>query len=73
MEKYLDIWTARKLGVTRLTRKDIEAWQLEKIKETLDMAVASSPFFRKRYGSFTVENWEDFQKLPFTCPADVCE
>lgn len=69
----MDIWTARKLGVSRLTRQAIDGWQLEKIKETLNMAVSGSPFFKERYGSFTVETWEDFRKLPFTGPEDVCE
>lgn len=71
MEKYLDLWTARKLGVPVLTREAVETWQLEKIKETLKLAAAESPFYQERYGGFTVNTLEDFQKLPFTCPEDL--
>lgn len=71
MYRYLDIWTARKLGVSELTRTNMEAYQLEKIKETLRWAAANSPFYRGRYGAAEVRTWEDFRKLPFTCPQDV--
>ncbi|MCB6992635.1 AMP-binding protein [bacterium 210820-DFI.6.37] len=73
MERYLDIWTARKLGVSQLTRQAIEDWQLEKIKETLAMAVKSSPFYKKKYEGFSVNTWEDFRRLPFTCGEELCQ
>lgn len=71
MEKYLDIWTAKKLNISRLTRQEMEAYQLEKIKETLAWAVGNSPFYKERFGGFKVNTWEDVNKLPFTCPEDV--
>lgn len=73
MERYLDIWTARKLGAEFLTREVIENYQLEKIKETINWAADHSPFYRQLYQGITVESWADFQRLPFTSPADVYE
>lgn len=70
-KKYLDIWTAGKLGVQTLTRQALEAYQLEKIKETLRWAAKNSPFYKERFGGTIVNTWEDFQKLPFMCPQDV--
>lgn len=73
MEKYLDIWTARKLGVKTLTREVIENYQLEKIKETINWAADHSPFYKELYHGQKVESWEAFRQLPFTSPADVVE
>lgn len=70
-ETYLDIWTARKLGVATLTRQALEAYQLEKIKETLKWAAFNSPFYKEHYKNAEVNTWQDFQNLPFTCPQDV--
>lgn len=73
MERYLDIWTAEKLGVKSLSRKDIEEYQLRKLKETFHRAVENSPFFAALYKDLKFETLEDFRKLPFTGPEDVCE
>lgn len=73
MEKYLDIWTASKLGVEALSRETIENYQLEKIKETVNWAVNHSPFYKDLYQDADVRSWEDFRRLAFTSPADVCE
>lgn len=73
MEKYLDIWTARKLGIQELTRTAIEEYQLYKIRETVNWAVNHSPFYKALYGTSSIESLEDFRKLPFTRPQDVCE
>lgn len=69
MEKYLDIWTARKLGVQSLTREIISDYQLEKIKETVNWAAEHSPFYKELP---LVDTWADVQMLPFTTPDDVC-
>lgn len=74
MEKYLDLWTCRKLGLSELsalTREEIEKYQLGKIKETIKWAASRSPFYAALYKGREVECWQDFQKLPFTSPVDV--
>lgn len=71
MKLCLDHWTAGKIGVQRLTRSAIEAYQLEKLKETINWAAANSPFYEKHYENREVGTIADFQKLPFTCPEDV--
>lgn len=73
MKPYLDIWIADKLGVEKLTREDIEAYRTEKLKETFEMAASRSPFYASLYEGMQVESMEDFRKLPFTTPDDVCE
>lgn len=72
MKKYLDIWTAQKLGVSTLSREAIEAYQLKKIRETVRWAMAQSPFYKRLYAGMQVESWEDFHRLPLVSPADVC-
>lgn len=73
MDKYLDIWTAEKLGVKDLTRRDIDEYQLRKLKETVEFAVANSPFYENLYGDMKIDSFDDFRKLPFTTPEDVSE
>ena len=73
MKKYLDIWTAEKLNTANLTREDIDKYQLEKLKETFKMATAKSPYYAELYKDCRLGSMEDFKKLPFTTPADVCE
>lgn len=73
MKRYLDIWTAEKLGldIGELSRKAIEDYQLRKIKETFQWAVARSPFYAELYKNRKLETWEDFKRLPFTTPQDT--
>lgn len=73
MKRYLDIWTAEKLGVSELTREDIETYRIAKLKETFERAVDRSPFYASLYKGMKMESMEDFRKLPFTTPEDVCE
>ena len=73
MKKYLDIWTAEKVNNANLTREDIDKYQLEKLKETFKMATAKSPYYAELYKDCRLGSMEDFKKLPFTTPADVCE
>lgn len=73
MKKYLDIWTAEKVNTANLTREDIDKYQLEKLKETFKMATAKSPYYAELYKDCRLGSMEDFKKLPFTTPADVCE
>jgi phenylacetate-CoA ligase len=45
----LDPWIARRLGVERLTRADVEAWQLDRLREVISWARERSPFYRCLY------------------------
>lgn len=73
MKKYLDIWIAEKLGVKQLSKEAIKQYQLKKIKETFDRAIAGSPFYAELYKGFKIDSFDDFRRLPFTMPEDVCE
>lgn len=68
----LDAWIAARMGLQApLTRKALEAKQLERINRTLAHAVAHSAFYRERFPVSRVESLEEFSSLPFTCPEDV--
>lgn len=73
MKPYLDIWMAEKLGLPQLTREAIGSYTMQKIRETFLMAKERSPFYASLYEGLAVETMEDFRKLPFTSPVDVCE
>ena len=45
----LDEWTARRLGVQRLTREAIERWQVERLREVVAWAKERSPLYREAY------------------------
>ena len=48
--RYLDIWTAKKLGIWEaedLTREDIDSYTVKKLKETVEYAAANSSFYRE--------------------------
>lgn len=49
--KFLDRWTARKLGLkdeTQLTRQHIQQDTIRKLQDTIQMAVNNSPYYRER-------------------------
>lgn len=73
MKRYLDLWIAEKLGVEVLSEQHIKDYQWNKIKETFHMAITNSPFYEELYRGMKLETIEDFRKLPFTGPEDVCE
>ena len=59
-----------------LTRYDIERYQLEKLKETIDWCREKSPFYRRHLKSITGESLDglkDLSRLPFTVPDDITE
>lgn len=72
-EKYLDIWIAEKIGVGELTRKAIESYQLEKLKETFQRVVSCSPFYADLYKNRKLESMEDLKNLPFITSQDLCD
>jgi phenylacetate-CoA ligase len=70
-------WIAQKIGCSpeELTRAAIEAYQLGKLQETLDLCRAKSPFYRQKLAGFpaTLASLADLQMFPFTTAVDVRE
>ncbi|MCB9423410.1 MAG: phenylacetate--CoA ligase family protein [Ardenticatenaceae bacterium] len=73
----LHSWIAQKIGCPpgALTRAAIEAYQLDKLNETLDLCRAKSPFYRQKLAGLpaTLTSLADLQALPFTTADDVRE
>ncbi|HKS77092.1 MAG TPA: AMP-binding protein [Terriglobales bacterium] len=72
----LESWTAGKLGLTAdsLTRRRIEEYQLERLRETVRWARAHSPFYRQHLAHFSeqsLSSLKDMRQLPFTTPNDL--
>ena len=70
----LDAWVAARAGLPLpLTRAALDAWQLERLRETIAYARAASPFYRSRPGWPASEPGalEDMARLPFTQQADL--
>jgi len=78
----VDDWIARKVGLPAgrsLTRAALEAWQLQKLRETLNHAYARSPFYRERLSavveigkaSVVLTSLDCIVNLPFTTPGDL--
>jgi phenylacetate-coenzyme A ligase PaaK-like adenylate-forming protein len=78
----VDDWIAEKIGLPQgavLDRKSLEAWQLERLRETVAYALSNSAFYRERFAG--TADWfmdgkglmslADLDKLPFTMPEDV--
>lgn len=76
--KWLDLWTKQVLGLSsdsKLTRKDIENYQLEKLNDVFKHVRKNSSFYRKLYSGFPadfrLEKLSDIQKLPLTSSDDL--
>jgi phenylacetate-coenzyme A ligase PaaK-like adenylate-forming protein len=56
-----------------LKREHLDAWQLERLRETVAYARSASPFYRSRPGwpSGALGSLDDIVHLPFTNPADL--
>jgi phenylacetate-CoA ligase len=70
----LDEWTARRIGVDRLTRSAIERWQLEQLREVIAWARERSPLYRRLYGHLPGEALSDLRglsDLPFVQQSDL--
>ncbi len=70
----LDGWVAERIGLAQpLTRAALDAWQLERLRETVAYARASSPFYRSRadWPEIEISSFEDIARFPFTEPADL--
>jgi len=71
----LDGWICQKIGANQphFTRKAVEDWQLSRMNETLALARARSPFYRKLFAglSETLHSLHDLRQYPFTTPEDI--
>jgi len=61
-------------ALTEVTRKDIEAYQIYRLRKTIDYSSANSSFYRDlntRVGE--IRSYEDLSKIPFTDPQDLAQ
>jgi len=71
----LEPWIARKIGRANspLTRADLEAYQLQKLRVTIDLARKKSPFYRQRLDGAPsdLSRLAGLTHLPFTTADDI--
>ncbi len=70
----LDAWVAARAGLSSpLTREALDAWQLERLRETIAYARAASPFYRshRNWPAIELSTLQDMARLPFTEQADL--
>jgi phenylacetate-coenzyme A ligase PaaK-like adenylate-forming protein len=72
--KNLDQWIGRKTNVSVLSREQLDAYQLDCLKKTLDRAYLSSSYYHKKFSTNPV-NWlsslPGLRELPFTTEKDL--
>ncbi len=70
----LDSWISHKIGFSgKATRKAIEEYQLERLREMLELARSQSPFYRSHLNRAPgqLSSLEDLAQFPFTTPQDI--
>lgn len=67
----LDAKIAHRLGCAALTIDAVRAWQLERLRETLDIARHSRFYRRQLQGAPELRALSDLAALPFTTPAHI--
>lgn len=69
----LEPWIGRKTGCERLSRPAIEAYQLQKLNETIALARRKSPFYRRHLAGApqSLESLADLHRFPFTTADDL--
>jgi phenylacetate-coenzyme A ligase PaaK-like adenylate-forming protein len=72
----LDAWIASKIDIcgNTLTREQIGDYQLRKLRETIQIAYNSSPFYRKWMkdnGDVPIVTLDDIRRFPFTTDEDI--
>lgn len=71
----LDAWVCQKTdsASSRASRREIEAWQVQNINQTLAYVRARSPFYRELLAESprSIDGLSDFQRFPFTTPEDI--
>jgi phenylacetate-CoA ligase len=74
----LDTLVKAKVGLpptTDLTRPALDAYQLQRLRNTLDYVKARSPFYRRHFSDFdpaALQNLYDLAQLPATTSDDLC-
>ncbi|MEN6409202.1 MAG: DVU_1553 family AMP-dependent CoA ligase, partial [Anaerolineaceae bacterium] len=72
----LDSWVNQKIAnPAQLTRKALEEYQLERLRETLDLVRKKSPFYLKHLSAApnSIASLSDLAQFPFTTPQDLRE
>lgn len=73
----IEPWTANKIGRTgqAITRADIEAYQLEKLRATLGLVSVKSRFYRRQLAGVALDlaGLADVARLPLTTADDIRE
>jgi phenylacetate-coenzyme A ligase PaaK-like adenylate-forming protein len=71
----LESWIATRIGCgLPLDRRELVSWQLDKLRQTVNLAQTNSTFYRKRLAGFEAESLsriEDLARLPFTAADDL--
>jgi phenylacetate-coenzyme A ligase PaaK-like adenylate-forming protein len=70
----LENWIMQKAGLKKRDREALEAFQLERIKETIAYAKENSVFYRRRLKKVREEaiySLESLRDIPFTFPQDI--
>lgn len=73
----LDAWVKAKVGMSpasALTRSALAAYQLKRLRTTLDYVLQRSPFYRRHFSDFdpdALQNLNDLAKLPPTTSDDL--
>jgi len=71
----LDPWIRKKITARQpeLTRQVLEAWQIQKVNETLALARANSSYYRKHFAGMpeAIGALEDLAQFPFTSADDI--
>ena len=70
----IDKWIAEKIGLPEgeeLTRETLEAWQLEKLRETVAFVLEHSSFYRDKFREARVVTSESLDKLSYNTMASL--
>ncbi|AOT71467.1 DVU_1553 family AMP-dependent CoA ligase [Geosporobacter ferrireducens] len=70
----LESWIVDRTGIQERSRRALEAYQVKKVRETVEYAKKNSLFYRKQLKDIRTEDirsLKDLQNLPFTFPQDI--
>ncbi|SHH71278.1 Phenylacetate-coenzyme A ligase PaaK, adenylate-forming domain family [Clostridium magnum DSM 2767] len=70
----IEKWILDKTGIEKRDIKEIEKYQLNKIKEVIEYAKKYSNFYKELLGDnyeSSINSLEDFEKIPFTLPHHI--
>lgn len=72
----MEDWIIQRTGITGANQEELEAYQLNKLTETLSYAKQNSAFYERHLEGFDGEDLKslaDFKRLPFTHGEDIKE